>query len=225
MVSGVLFDIGGVLVALDGVPSLARLLQTGASHEEIHKLWAACPSVMLHETGRISAQEFAERVVADLQLPASPDAFLLEFANWLEAPHSGAFDLVERIPRTYRVAALSNMSALHWNRIKAMGLPERFEAMYVSHEIGYLKPSQEAFRVALEGMGLAPAEVLFLDDGAANVRAAGALGMKAHVVKNPEQARVVLESYGVAYRADGIAVSSRHACWILLRNADLTSHP
>jgi putative hydrolase of the HAD superfamily len=87
-VSGVLFDIGGVLVALDGVPSLARLLQIEASHEEIHKLWATCPSVVLHETGRISAQESAERVVADLELPASPDAFLLEFTNWLEAPLS-----------------------------------------------------------------------------------------------------------------------------------------
>jgi putative hydrolase of the HAD superfamily len=78
-----------------------------------------------------------------------------------------------------------------------MGLPERFEATYVSHEIGSLKPSQEAFQVALDGMALPPAKVLFLDDGVTNVRAASALGMKAHVVKNPEQARVVLESYGV----------------------------
>jgi FMN phosphatase YigB (HAD superfamily) len=141
-VSGILFDLGGVLVALDGVPSLARLLQIEASHEEIHKLWVACPSVVLHETGRIPAQEFAERVIIDLHLPASQDAFLLEFADWLEAPYPGAFDLVERIPRTYRVAALSNLSAFHWDRIKAMGLPKRFEAMYVSHEIGYLKPSR-----------------------------------------------------------------------------------
>jgi HAD superfamily hydrolase (TIGR01509 family) len=196
-VSGILFDIGGVLVALDGVPSLARLLQIEASYENIHKLWMACPSVVLHETGKISALEFAEQVVTDLALPASPSAFLVEFTDWLEAPHPGAFDLVGRIPGAYRVAALSNMSALHWNRIKAMGLPARFEATYVSHEIGYLKPSQEAFQIALNGMALPPAEVLFLDDGAANVKAAIALGMKAHVVRNPEQARVVLESYGV----------------------------
>jgi putative hydrolase of the HAD superfamily len=196
-VSGILFDLGGVLVALDGVPSLARLLQIEASHEEIHRLWVACPSVVLHETGRISAQEFAERVIIDLHLPASTDAFLLEFADWLKAPYPGAFDLVERIPRTYRVSALSNMSAFHWDRIKAMGLPKRFEALYVSHEIGYLKPSQEAFQVALDGMALPADKVLFLDDGVANVKAAMTLGMNAHVVKNPEQVRVILEGYGV----------------------------
>jgi HAD superfamily hydrolase (TIGR01509 family) len=89
------------------------------------------------------------------------------------------------------------MSALHWNRIKKMGLPERFEATYVSHEIGCLKPSEQAFQIALDGMALPAGMVLFLDDGVDNVRAALTLGMKAHVVKNPEQAKLILESYGV----------------------------
>ena len=145
----------------------------------------------------MSTEEFAKRAVADLHLSVSPDAFLREFADWLDAPYPGAYDLVERIPETYRVAALSNMSALHWNRIKQLGLPERFEAMYVSHEIGYLKPSEEAFHVALDGMALAPENVLFLDDGRANVQAAATLGMHARVVKGPDEARAVLEEYGV----------------------------
>jgi FMN phosphatase YigB (HAD superfamily) len=101
--------------------------------------------VVLHETGLITAQEFAERVVADLRLHASPDVFLRGFRDSLGAPYSGAFDLVNRVPPTYRVAALSNMSALHWNRVVDMGLPARFEATDVSHEIGCLKPSREAF--------------------------------------------------------------------------------
>ena len=197
LVSGVLFDIGGVLVALDGMPSLAKFLPVDAGHAGIHERWMACRSVVLHETGMIAAREFAERVVADLGLHASPEVFLRDFGDWLGAPYPGAFDLVDRIPRTYRVAALSNMSALHWNRIVEMGLPARFEATYVSHEIGCLKPSREAFQVALNGMATSADEVLFLDDSKANVTAARRLGMKAHVVTNIEQVRVALERYGV----------------------------
>ena len=200
-VSGILFDIGGVLVALDGVPYLARVLGLEESHDELHRRWLACPSVAAHETGRMSAEAFAAAVVADLDLEVKPDDFLLDFAAWLQRPHPGAFELVERIPRQYRVAALSNISTYHWTRIAAMGWPERFDALYLSCEIGYLKPSVEAFRVALDGMRLPPAQVLFLDDGQANVSAARSLGMEALVVRGPEEARLVLEQYGVLPRA------------------------
>jgi putative hydrolase of the HAD superfamily len=196
-ISGVLFDIGGVLVGLDGVPSLAKLLQIEPLHEEIHRRWMACPSVVRHETGQIAADQFAIEVVQDLGLSLSPEAFLDEFAGWLTEPLPGAFALVDCISSAYRVAALSNVSAFHWNRIHAMGLPSRFDALYLSHEIGHLKPSPEAFQAALAGMALPASEVLFLDDGAANVEAARALGMEAHLVRGPSEAESVLHAYGV----------------------------
>ena len=196
-ITGILFDIGGVLVALDGVPYLARVLQLEESHEALHKLWLACPSVIAHETGRMSAEAFAAALVVELELPVPPEAFLLDFAAWLQCPHPGAFELVERIPQQYRVAALSNMSAFHWTRIAAMGWPSRFDAVYLSCQIGHLKPSVEAFQVALDGMKLPAAEVLFLDDGQVNIAAARALGMEAQLVRGPEEVEGVLRQYGV----------------------------
>ncbi len=196
-VAGVLFDIGGVLVALDGIPALTRLLGLAESREDIHRRWLACPSVVLHETGRMTADEFAQSVVADLAIALGPEAFLAEFDGWLTGPHPGAFELVKEIPTRYRVAALSNMSTTHWHRIKTMGWPARFEAAYVSCETGHLKPSREAFEVALRGLALPAGNVLFLDDSAFNVDAARALGINAHLVENPDEARFVLEDHGV----------------------------
>src|SRR5438045_9641787 len=75
-INGVLFDVGGVLVALDGVPSLAALLGVDASPDDMHRRWMCCPSVRLHETGKLSAEAFASAVVTALGLSLSPATFL-----------------------------------------------------------------------------------------------------------------------------------------------------
>lgn len=187
----------GVLVALDGVPCMARLLGVEPRHEALHALWLGSPSVVAHETGRIDAETFAAGVVADLGLPTTPAGFLREFRAWPTGLLPGTLALLDEIPRRYPLAVLSNTSEAHWSVIREMGLEGRFAGTYLSHQIGYLKPDPEAFQTALKGMGLAPAEVLFLDDSSRNVEAARRLGMHAQVVKGPAQARQVLAQYGV----------------------------
>jgi putative hydrolase of the HAD superfamily len=196
-IAGVLFDIAGVLVALDGVPSMARLLGVEPQFDALHAMWLASPAVVAHETGKIDAAAFAVGVVADLGLPVTADAFLRDFCGWPTGLLPGAQELLDGIPDRYRVAALSNSCAVHWQKIESMGLLHRFDVMYLSHRIGFLKPATEAFLVALDGMGLPPADVLFLDDSPRNVDAAAKLGMRAHVTRGPEEARRVLARYGV----------------------------
>jgi putative hydrolase of the HAD superfamily len=155
------------------------------------------PAVVAHETGKIDATAFAAGVVADLMLPITGQSFLRDFCSWPTGLLPGALELLDEIPGTYRLSALSNTSAVHWNRIGAMGLASRFSQTYLSYQIGHLKPTAEAFQVAIAGMGLHPEEVLFLDDGVRNIEAAKALGMCAHVALAPEDARSVLVDYGV----------------------------
>jgi glucose-1-phosphatase len=203
-IAGILFDIGGVLVELDGVPSVAAMMGIPEDHEAIHALWMASPAVIAHETGAIGEAEFATGVVADLKLRTTPESFLREFRSWPKGPRLGALELLDEIPRgLYAVAALSNTSAAHWETIGAMGVADRFDHLYLSHEIGHLKPSAAAYLTALQGMGLLPSEVLFLDDGPRNVEAAQALGMTACLARGPEEARAALTRYGVL-RAPGV---------------------
>ncbi|MEW6185953.1 MAG: HAD-IA family hydrolase [Thermodesulfobacteriota bacterium] len=196
-IAGIIFDIGGVLVALDGVPTMAKLLGVEPLHEALHAMWISSPSVVAHETGQIDAAAFAAGVVADLRLPVTAECFLQDFCNWPTGLLPGALQLLDEIPEAYLLVALSNTSAVHWEKIQAMGLVDRFDQTYLSHQIGYLKPATDAFLVALEGMGLPPSEVLFLDDGLRNIDAAVKLGLHAHLARGPEEARRVLAQYGV----------------------------
>jgi glucose-1-phosphatase len=207
-IAGVLLDVGGVLAELDGVPYLVGLLGAEERNDMIHEMWMASPSVVAHETGRIGATEFAARVVADLGLPVAPEPFLQDFCRWPKGLLPGALELLEEIGRANcLLSALSNMSAEHWGTLLEMGLAQRFEQVYVSCEIGHLKPAPAAFLAALEGMGMSPSEVLFLDDAIQNVEAARDLGIHARLVRGPEGARSALVQYGVLRSRGGKRVA------------------
>jgi glucose-1-phosphatase len=202
-VTTVLFDIGGVLVELDGVPTLAKLMTLdGASPDAIHERWMQSAAVIAYETGQISETAFAAAAVTEFQLAVTAEWFLDAFNEWPRRLQPGALELLDDIPTRYRLAALSNTSVSHWERIEAMGLAHRFERLYLSHQIGCVKPSSPAFETALEDLAVAPSAVLFLDDIRSNVTAARALGLHAEVVADPREARIALEQYGVLQSAE-----------------------
>lgn len=194
-ISAVLFDVGGVLIELNGLPSIAKLLDSNQSLEDIYQYWMAAPSVIGHETGKLTTDEFKQAVVKDLKLTISPDAFMKNFSSWIVGTFPDTFELLDAIPDTLKVAALSNTSDAHWKEVEATGLANRIEHLFLSHEIGHLKPSPPAFQAAVDGLGLPAEEIIFFDDVIENVTAGNAFGLKAHQVLNPSQAKEVLTAY------------------------------
>jgi HAD superfamily hydrolase (TIGR01509 family) len=196
-ISSILFDVGGVLVHLDGVPALSRLLDGQHTADEIQQIWASAPCVIAHETGKISAQEFAVGAVKDFSLSVTPDDFLADFENWVSRPFIGTFELLDALPPGLTIAALSNTSAAHWEKINALGLAKYFGQCLLSHEIGHLKPNSEPFQIALTALGYPASEVVFLDDSSSNIETALSMGFLAHQVNGAAQARAVLVDYGL----------------------------
>ena len=201
-ISSVLFDIGGVLIHLDGVPALSRLLEGKHTASEVQRLWITSPAVMAYETGKISADEFAIGVVSDLKLRISPQEFLADFATWANRVFPGTFELLDALPRRLTIAALSNTSAVHWERIGSLGLADKFDQAHLSHEIGHLKPSMESFEIALKALGHPAREVIFLDDNSDNIETALSMGFLAHQVTSATHAREVLCEYGLLSKRD-----------------------
>ena len=107
------------------------------------------------------------------------------------------FELLASIPSTLTVAALSNTSAAHWVHVESTGLTTQLDHLFLSHEIGHLKPDHKAFQAAVDGLQLPAEEIIFFDDNIDNVHAANAFGLKAHQALNPSQAKQVLNQYGL----------------------------
>jgi putative hydrolase of the HAD superfamily len=70
---------------------------------------------------------------------------------------------------------------------------ELFDAVVISSEVGLRKPDERIYRHAAAALGLDPAECVFVDDIAPNVRAAEAVGMVGVHHVSPDQTVTRLE--------------------------------
>lgn len=188
----VLFDLGGVVIELAGVPIWQGW--TGAGDEaEVWERWLRSAAVRRFESGRAGADEFAREIVAEFGLAVTPDEFVRAFTRWPQGVYPGVAEMLAAVRRRVRTGCLSNCNELHWPRfLHEMGLREAFDEHFSSHELGALKPDREIFDLVVGRLGCAAERVLFLDDNQLNVDGAVAAGLAARRVRGPDGLRAVL---------------------------------
>ena len=82
--------------------------------------------------------------------------------------------------RSVRLILLSNTCEVHSSHFLAQpNVLDLFDDRVLSHEVGFRKPDENIFRVALERAGIAAEECFFVDDIEEYVEAAGRLGIRA----------------------------------------------
>ena len=194
----VLFDIGGVLIELSGLSKMLSWLENRVAVEQVYTLWLTSANVRAFETGRMEPEVFAERIIAELQLPVGKEEFLVEFCRWTLKVFPGAVELVNRVPKKFVRATLCNTNALHWPALlRHEELLGGFDRHFASHLIGKIKPDAEAFEHVVDTFGCKPSEILFMDDSRLNIAGAKMVGIRAFQVRGPVEAEQVLRTQGV----------------------------
>jgi putative hydrolase of the HAD superfamily len=84
-----------------------------------------------------------------------------------------------------RLAVVSNFDRRLHPLLKALGLAELFETVVVSSSAGAAKPSPRPFRIALESLGLTPAQVWHVGDSPEDGAGARAAGVRCLLVRRP----------------------------------------
>ncbi|MEV5237935.1 HAD-IA family hydrolase [Streptomyces cinnamoneus] len=182
----VIFDIGGVLEITPDTGWVPRWeerleLPLGSVHERMRDVWRA------GSIGSISEREVHEQMAARLELDARQTEALMAdlWVEYLGTPNEELIAYVRGLRGSCRLGILSNSFVGARERETALyHFDELVDQIVYSHEIGIEKPDLRAFEVACASLEVQPESCLFVDDVAANVEAARAAGMQAHLFED-----------------------------------------
>ncbi len=181
MIKALIFDFGGVIVRTeDHSPRHAwdeRLgLPVGSVERAVHHsdIWIQT------QLGRITYQSYWEGVAEMLYMRKDEiDELRRDYFSGDRINYRLVTLIRELREQGYPVALLSNESIKLRDRLRELKLDDLFDHILISAEIGVMKPDPTAFRVALQTLGVAPQEAIFVDDALSNVRGAQQLGIHA----------------------------------------------
>lgn len=200
MIDGVVFDVFGVLLTrgfASGGARLSTLLGLPVDTVRVaYERWEP-----MFDLGLLSSPQFWAHVQGDLGTHhdwQALDRAVLDAYERLP----GAFELVARCARVRPVYLLSNTRREWFERLDArFEISGHFERVFVSYELGLLKPDEACYAHLLKNLPHPPGAVAYLDDDARNVQAACALGIAGHVFTGAGDAEAFLLRQGVPLQA------------------------
>ncbi|KQU62095.1 hydrolase [Sphingomonas sp. Leaf339] len=181
-VSSVIFDIGRVLYDWDPRFLYERLIPRGEALESFLRDVVTHDWHFQHDAGRDFADTSAELVAlypqhADLIAVWGPS-----FGDTIPGPIRGMHELAARLDDAgVPLFAITNFSHEFFPpfRAKEAALFDRFRDIVVSGEEKLVKPDATIYRLALDRFGIDAGDAVFIDDNAANVAGAQAVGLTA----------------------------------------------
>jgi epoxide hydrolase-like predicted phosphatase len=110
--------------------------------------------------------------------------------------------LLAELKGGYKLAVVSNASWTEVELTKMLveehGLPaDTFDVVVTSTSAGVVKPNPAIYQMALERLGVSPAEAIFTDDLANFTKGAARLGIHTHTFTTPAAFRAYLVKRGV----------------------------
>ncbi len=151
------------------------------------------------DRGRPIAEAVAELSRRFPHYAAPLQAYHLRWGETVLGPIQPVVDLLARLKRAGRpLFALSNWSVETFPLMRARyDFLGWFDRLFISGEIGLIKPDEAIFRFFLETIGRRAEECLFIDDSQVNIAAASRLGFQTIHFLSPEQLTGELAARGL----------------------------
>lgn len=196
LVKGVLWDFGGVLSTSPFDAFSAYEADNGLVPGFIRQLNATNPDTNAWaqlERSEVALEEFVLLFEAEALAAGSKIDGAALLGGLQTELRPAMIEAVRRCGAQLKTALLTNNfrtgSGSMWD-----GIPELFDVIVESSQVGYRKPDPHFYAIALEMLQIEPEEAVFLDDLGINLKPARALGMHTIKVTDPAEALAELEA-------------------------------
>ena len=187
----ILFDLGNVLVDLDFRPATERISGFCSKNpDEILKFFFNSELTNSFEKGELSAEEFYKQAKDMLGLKLGYESFVPIWNEifFFSSKNRAVYHVANRLKKNYRIGLLSNTNILHYRHIKDnFPIFNVFEKLFLSFEIGAVKPDKIIYRKVVKELGVLPENIFYTDDRPELVNSAAGLGIKSFIFTNAEQ--------------------------------------
>lgn len=186
-IEAVIWDLGGVIVRTEDLTPRDTLAERlGLSRTEINR-------IVFEGDARLSAQR--GEVDGNAHMQAISQKFGMDLSEFRRQFFGGdqvdqeLVAFIRGLRPGRKTALLSNaLSNLRAYLSEEWKISDAFDLIVVSAEEGLMKPDPAIYRLALERLAVPASAAVFIDDVAANVDAAVAIGMRGLVFQSRAQA-------------------------------------
>ena len=190
-IKNIIFDLGGVLLDIDYNQTISAFKKLGVENfDEMFSQLVANDLFVKLETGHISTPDFYAAIRSCIPTPVTDKMIDLAWNAMMLSFRKECLVFLESLVNRYNLFLLSNTNAIHLKYFQQIfardtGKPlldSYFNKVWYSHLIGLRKPTAAIYEFVLKDAGLAANETLFIDDLAANIKGAKAVGIKTHLL-------------------------------------------
>ena len=176
MITTLLFDADGVLQATEDsfYTDIKSLVSVQHADEFLGQVFAAeRPSL----AGQADFREDLQYLLKQWRVDQSVDEVLAMWHRTDLVP--GILSLLKALRHIgCTVCLATNQQVIRMQYMRhSMGLDQHFDRSYYSCELGVVKPSRHYFLAIQRDLGVAPEQILFIDDSSLNIEGADACGL------------------------------------------------
>jgi epoxide hydrolase-like predicted phosphatase len=188
-IRAVYFDNGGVIVRTEFQAPRQHLAERlGMEYEALVSQVFESETARQASIGLITEDEHWAAVMRVLHLPGSQAQAIRDEFFAGDVTDLALLDFMRNLRKKCKVGLISNAWSGLRSWIVNRKYDDAFDALVISAEVGMAKPDPRIYHLALEQLGVAASESVFLDDFPENVEGARAVGMHAIHFTRPEQA-------------------------------------